>query len=99
VNRRYEEFTNLTSIDTLPDFFYWITILNYFDKYKEELNEKELKILLDKSEECRVYLNENNTDPIDRADVNPNIYEYYRLHIENNNNNKEYSESYYAILA
>jgi len=54
-------------------------LLNFFDNHKEELNLKELKKIVDKCEECRLYLNAENTDPISQEDVNPNIYEYYRL--------------------
>ena len=85
MNRRDDkELKNLLSPDSHIDFYYWISLLNFFDNHKEELNIKELKKIVDKCEECRLYLNENNNDPIGQQDVNPNIYEYYRLLIKNN---------------
>ncbi len=102
MNRRYDkELKTLLSSDSPIDFYYWISLLNLFDDHKEELNLKELEKIVDKCEECRLYLNANNTDPISQKDVNPNIYEYYRLQIENNKNNKESEsvETLYAIPA
>lgn len=90
MNRRYDkELKALLSSDSPIDFYYWISLLNFFDDHKNELNLKELKKVVDKCEECRLYLNEDNTDPISQVDVNPNIYEYYRLQIEYNKNNKD----------
>jgi len=91
VNRRNDkELKDLLSSDSSIDFYYWISLLNFFDNDKEELNLKELKKIVDKCEECRLYLNHENTDPISQEDVNPNIYEYYRLQeIKYNKNNKE----------
>lgn len=101
MNRRInKEFKSLLSSDSPIDFYYWISLLNFFDNHKEELNLKELKKIVDKCEECRLYLNANNTDPISQEDVNPNIYEYYRLQQKNNNNKEAESEEIpYAIPA
>ena len=100
MNRRYDkELKTLLSSDSPIDFYYWISLLNFFDDHKEELNLKELEKIVDKCEECRLYLNANNTDPISQKDVNPNIYEYYRLQIENNNKEIEAEEIPYAIPA
>lgn len=77
MNRRDEEiFLTITSSHSPIDFFHWITLLNFFNVHKEELDLKELKILVDNYEECRVYFNQNNTDPIERSDTSPNVYEY-----------------------
>jgi len=91
VNRRNDkELKTLLSSDSPIDFYYWISLLNFFDNHKEELNLKELKKVVDKCEECRLYLNKDNTDPISQKDINPNVYEYYRLQeIKYNKNNKE----------
>jgi len=102
VNRRYDkELKTLLSSDSPIDFYYWISLLNFFDDHKEELNLKELKKVVDKCEECRLYLNKDNRDPISQEDVKPNVYEFYRLQIENNKNNKESEsvETLYAIPA
>jgi hypothetical protein len=78
-----------------------MSLLNFFDRNKEELNLKELKIIVDKCEECRLYLNEGNADPIEQENVNPNIFEFYRLQLQKNNNNKEteVDSNLYAIPA
>jgi len=90
VNRRNDkELKTLLSSDSPIDFYYWISILNFFDNHKEELNLKELKKVVDKCEECRLYLNKDNTDPIEQEDVKPNVYSFYRLQIENNNKNNK----------
>ena len=102
MNRRYDkELKTLLSSDSPIDFYYWISLLNFFDDHKEELNLKELKKVVDKCEECRLYLNKDNRDPISQEDVKPNVYEFYRLQIENNKNNKESEsvETLYAIPA
>ena len=98
MNRR-NELINLTSSDNPIDFYYFISLLNFFDNNKNELNLEELKIIVDKCEECRLYLNEGNTDPIEQEKVNPNIFEFYRLQLQKNNNNKELDTSLYAIPA
>ena len=90
MNRRYDkELKTLLSTDSPIDFYLWISILNFFDIHKDDLNLKELKKIVDKCEECRLYLNEDNTDPIEQEDTKPNVYKFYRLQIENNKNNKE----------
>jgi hypothetical protein len=102
VNRRTnEEFISLTQSDSPIDFYYFISLLNFFDKNKDDLNLKELKIIVDKCEECRLYLNEDSTDPIEQEDVNPNIFYFYRLQLQKNNNNKEVEvdSNLYAIPA
>ena len=90
MNRRTKkELKDLLSSDSPIDFYYWISLLNFFDDHKDELNLKELKKVVDKCEECRLYLNHENTDPISQEDVKPNVYEFYRLQIEYNKNNKD----------
>ena len=66
-----------------------MTILNFFDKYKEDFDEEDLKIIVDKVEECRLYLNKDNNDPMSRESLNPNPYEYLEQKIKDNNKNKE----------
>ena len=104
MNRRNDkELKDLLSSDSPIDFYHWISLLNYFDIHKEELNLKELKKVVDKCEECRLYLNESIIDQISQEDIKPNVYEYYRLRIKNNKNNKnkeiESVETLYAIPA
>jgi len=90
VNRRYDkELKTLLSSDSPIDFYYWISLLNFFDNHKEELNLKELKKVVDKCEECRLYLNKDNRDPIEKSDTRPNVYEYLANKIKDNNKNKE----------
>ncbi len=103
MNRRYDkELKTLLSTDSPIDFYYWISVLNFFNKHKCELNLKELKKIVDKCEECRLYLNNKNLDPINQEDIEPNVYTFYRLQIKNkNNNNKEIEseEISYAVPA
>ncbi len=48
----------------------------FFHEHKEELDLDDMKIIVDKSEECRLYLNEHNRLQIKRKEVNPNVYAY-----------------------
>lgn len=84
-----KELKSLLSSDSPIDFYYWVSLLNFFDDHKEELNLKELKKVVDKCEECRLYLNHENTDPIERSDTSPNVYKYLAQKIKDNNKNKE----------
>lgn len=100
MNRRTKkELSSLLSSDSPIDFYYWISLLNFFDDHKDELNLKELKKVVDKCEECRLYLNVDNTDPISQEDIKPNVYEFYRLQIKNNNKEIESEAIPYAIPA
>jgi hypothetical protein len=85
MNRQNEEFINILYSDTPISFFYFVTVLNFFDKYKVELDIEDLKIIVDKVEECRLYLNKDNTDPMSRESISPNPYEYLEEKIKDNN--------------
>ena len=62
-----------------------VTILNFFEKHKDDCDEKDLKIIVDKVEECRLYLNKDNTDPMSKESISPNVYEYLEQKIKDNN--------------
>lgn len=73
-----EDILKITSTEQPISFFTWITLLTFFNKHKDQLDLEDIKIILDKSEEHRVYLNSQirSKDYIEKHDVNPNIYEY-----------------------
>jgi protein tyrosine phosphatase len=56
-----------------PSFSYWISILNYAEKHKNELSLIDLEYLAHESERCRAYWNQQGSD-ITKIDVNPNIH-------------------------
>ena len=94
---RRSELSKILSSDTPIDFCYLATTLSFFNEHKEALTKKDLKKLVDKVEECRLYLNQNANDPMTRESINPNIYEYYRLQKIKNNKEVEYIETNYAV--
>ena len=92
MKRQDSEFIDIFYSDTPISFFYLVTILNFFEKYKEEFDIDDLKIIVDKVEECRLYLNEDNNDPMTRESISPNPYEYLEQKIKDNKNNKNNKE-------
>ena len=89
-----KEFKTLISSDSPIDFYHWASLLNFFDAHTEELNLKELKKIVDKCEQCRLYSNENNADPIEKSDTNPNVYEYLDEKIKDNNKEETWTQDY-----
>ena len=85
MNRQSKEFKAILHSDSPISFFYLVTILNFFEKHKEDFDEKDLKIIVDKVEECRLYLNKDNTDPMTKESISPNVYEYLEQKIKDNN--------------
>ena len=71
-----DDILTITSSNEPISFYYWIKLLTFFDKHKEQLDLEDIKIIVDKCEECRLYLNEHSNSYIERHNVNPNIYEY-----------------------
>lgn len=64
------------SSDT-PTIFQWNKLLNYFALHKQHLNVTEMKKIVDKCEEYRLYINKNIRNPIERSNTFPNVYEYF----------------------
>lgn len=73
-----EDILTLTSSNKPISFCYWTTLLNFFDKHKDQLDIDDVKIIVDKCEECRIYLNEHSKTHIEQYETNPNIYEYLK---------------------
>ncbi len=51
-------------------------MLKFFSEHKEHLDLDDIRLIVDRSEECRIYLNEHSRSFIKRNEVVPNIYEY-----------------------
>jgi hypothetical protein len=83
-----EDINRITSPDNPLSFSNWVEILNFFERHKDDLEIKELEKLVDRCEQCRVYLNKRINDKIKKEDTNPNIYEYLERKIIENNNKK-----------
>ncbi len=81
MNCRREDIVTLTSSDIPLSFGHLVDILNYFNIHKEQLDIESLKIIVDRCEECRLYLNQANTDIIEKKDIQPNVYEYLDMRI------------------
>lgn len=54
-----EETKSIIDSDSLPTLLYWITILNYFEFNRSDLELDDLKAVVDESERCRISLNED----------------------------------------
>jgi len=93
-----EEINRITSSDIPLSFYIWVEILNFFERHKDELEIEELQKLVDKCEQCRVYLNTVTNDPIKKEDTNPNIYKYLEQRIiEDKKNNEEWNQDYQEV--
>ncbi len=73
---RREEILTLTSSDIPISFSHWNSLLKFFSDNKEQLDLEDMKIIVTKSEEYRIYLNEHSCSYIEQQEVNPNVYEY-----------------------
>jgi len=51
-------------------------IISFFNKHKHQLDLEDVKLIVDKCEECRLYLNEHSCSYIEQHEVNPNIRKY-----------------------
>lgn len=74
-----EDILLITSSTETISFFLWVSLLNIFEKHKEELDLEDVEIIVDKVEEYRIYLNQHSCSHIERQEVNPNVYQ----HLEN----------------
>jgi len=68
---------DILSLSNKPiTFALWNNVLTFFIVHKTQLDLEDIKIIVDKSEECRLYLNKHNRLHIERKEVSPNVYEY-----------------------
>ncbi len=59
-----------------PSFTYWNSLLDYFNRYRSELDLEEISILAFESERCRKQVNKRLEEKIDQLEVNPDIQTY-----------------------
>jgi hypothetical protein len=81
MSHRSEDILTIFSSNQPISFLLWTKLLNYFEYNKEQLDLEDIKILVDKCEECRLYLNEHSyvrANPIQQHETFPNIY----VHLE-----------------
>jgi len=76
MGQRREDILQLTSSSIPISFSHWNELLKFFNEYKEQLDLEDLQIIVDKSEEYRLYLNEHSCSHISQHEVNPNVCEY-----------------------
>ncbi len=69
MSRWRNDILELTSSDKPTTFIQWNELLNFYNENKEELDEKECALVLDKSEEYRLYLNSHCGSDIERHEV------------------------------
>lgn len=69
----------ITSSNKPISFSLWVSLMNVFEMYKDELDLKDVEIIVDKVEEYRIYLNQHSCSHIERQEVYPNVYQ----HLEN----------------
>ncbi len=60
-----EDILTLTSSTNKISFSLLNRLLNFFDKHKKDLDFQDVKLIVDKSEEYRLYLNEHSSYFID----------------------------------
>ncbi len=75
---RKEDIVLLTSSEIPISFSHWSEILKYFTQYKTQLDVADLQLIVDRSEECRLYLNIHSSSHIEKNEVVPNVYEYLK---------------------
>jgi hypothetical protein len=88
MGRWRKDIISLTSEKIPPSFYIWRKILNFFNDHKDEIDVDELKLIVDRSEKIRIYLNEKCRSGIEQHDVKPNVY----LHLENLKEEKSRSD-------
>ena len=73
-----EDISNLFSSNKPISFHLWVKLLNFFEENKNHLDLDDVKLLVDKCEECRLYLNEHSCSHIEQHETFPNVY----VHLE-----------------
>lgn len=69
------EITKLLSSTPIFSIYYWVSLLNVFDQYRDEVDIDDVRRLVAECERCRTEFNKKNpTDPIRTQDTNPNVY-------------------------
>lgn len=82
---RREELDELLS-NTIFDIFHWVKLLNFYERYKDDLSIDDLCLIVTRSEIHRNEFNKTNRDQILKQDVSPNLYLHLeRLEYKNNN--------------
>ena len=56
------EIRNLLDSDSPTSFYYWLSILTYFERHQDDLTLDEVRVLADASEKCRLYWNEDKEE-------------------------------------
>ncbi len=59
----------ITSSNITISFIKWNELINFYKEHKQDLDEKECRMVLDKSEEYRLYLNTHSQSYIERDEV------------------------------
>jgi len=71
-----KDILTITSSTETISFSLWVSLLNVFEKHKEELDLEDVKIIVDKVEEYRIYLNQHSCSHIEQQEVYPNVYQH-----------------------
>lgn len=64
-----EDIENLTSPKNPITFLHWNKLINFYRAHKHQLNKTERKLVTDKSEYYRIYLNNNSCSHIEQHEV------------------------------
>lgn len=90
---RIELFKLLSSNPTpIISVYYWVSLLNLFERYQTELDIDDVRRLVAECERCRKDFNIGSTDPIRKEDTRPNMYVHLkRLEAKELNIHKEES--------
>jgi len=59
----------ITSSNIPISFFQWVKLINFYKEHKDEFDEKECQLILDKSESYRLYLNKHSRSYIEGNEV------------------------------
>jgi len=90
----------LTTSSTEPNSFYlWISLLNVFEKHKDDLDLEDIEIIVDKVEECRIYLNKHSSSYIEQQEVYPNVYKHLENMKRSRSDNQVQSSDNFSLLS
>jgi len=79
MNNGRNEILDLISSNNTITVYYWVSLLNIFEKYKDELDIVSMRLLVAECENCREDFNQTNTDIIRKEDTRPNVYTHLEI--------------------
>jgi len=76
MSRWRKDIKKLSSSKNPLSFWNWIQVLNFFEEHKNDLDIGDLELIVKRSEENRLYVNEEHGSGIEQCEVRPDVYLY-----------------------